>query len=817
MQSLLMLRNPHEMILPSRFTDNMPSTRAAGVAAAGWDDPSLPPWMMCDLPPLPPQGRAAFVSAPTSAAWLGHLLAIVALALTVLSLTWLLVPGLHAPMAGITPRQVLAAAVDAQRANTHTSSRAIAASAAVNSALVHAATPTGSPVGAGTSTPAISSQAPTTSPSLQGPVDHAPDSRYRAAQALADRGEDARALEAYARLAAEWPASAEVLNNIGVLQVRTGRLTDARQTFEQALRTSAPHAQAFDNLRQIYAELAARAYAQALQEPWKAADARNRYRMISEPPAALAAPPTPVQAAQPALAQDDSPRRRDIAPTLADRTETLIAQPANLMGATMHPPSSSRAEPSVNASPSAQTQSRRLLPAIHAGWLGSNLFGRDDSAAAPVPGAASGAATGMGWQFSLSRLASVTLLLAMLVVLAMAAVQSRAAKPGGKASVSVDSSQMDSTQLGTLPLSAEARLIEIYGLIGAADARGALAHAESLINDSPNFQLAQLVYGDLLLAQGMPLDSVGQGAGKLVNGAQLPQLKQEAIKRLHALRAAPPIGTVPSAFVQVAANTRHAVAVDATHSRLYVFENRASGLVLASSHYIATGRQGLGKRREGDQRTPLGVYFISGRLDARDLDDFYGVGALPLNYPNEHDRRHGRTGADIWLHGTPAAQHSPLPDSTGGCIVLANDDLRQLWRELTPLNTPVVIARHLDWVTPASLATQKRELLGVLDSWRLARSAGDLQRAMSFYSVDFKLGDASPAESRRHVERELAHAAARERELHEVTVLSWQDEGDRAVVSFTENIRGSRKAVMHRQYWNHEQGHWKLYSEGVLE
>jgi hypothetical protein len=169
------------------------------------------------------------------------------------------------------------------------------------------------------------------------------------------------------------------------------------------------------------------------------------------------------------------------------------------------------------------------------------------------------------------------------------------------------------------------------------------------------------------------------------------------------------------------------------------------------------------------------------------------------------------------VHGTPSAQHSPAPDSTNGCIVLANDDLRALWRELSPQNTPVVIARHLDWVTPASLATQKRELLGVLESWRVARSAGDVQHAMAFYSVDFRLGEATSAESRRHVERELAQGAARERELREVTVLSWQDEGDRAVISFTEIIRGSRKGVLHRQYWNHEQGHWKLYSEGVLE
>jgi hypothetical protein len=403
----------------------------------------------------------------------------------------------------------------------------------------------------------------------------------------------------------------------------------------------------------------------------------------------------------------------------------------------------------------------------------------------------------------------------MLVVLAMAAFQTRAAT--GRTEAKEDGS--NGAPATMLPQSAEARLIEIYRLIGAAESHDALAHAEALVNDSPNFQLAQLVYGDLLVSQGASLDGFGSGSATLGPAASAPlsQLQHEAVKRLQALRAAPPTGTVPSAFVQLASTTRHAIAVDATHSRLYVLENRASGLVLVSSHYIATGRQGVGKRREGDLRTPLGVYFISGRLDARDLDDFYGVGALPLNYPNEHDRRHGRTGADIWLHGTPPGQYSAPPDSTNGCIVMANDDLRRLWRELTPQHTPVVIARHLDWVAPQALATQRRELLGVLESWRLARSQADLPRALSYHSADYRLRDVTPAESRRAIEHELTSGGPRERELREVSVLSWQDEGDRAVVTFTEYIKGARQGVTHRQYWNHEQGHWKLYSEGVIE
>ena len=56
---------------------------------------------------------------------------------------------------------------------------------------------------------------------------------------------------------------------------------------------------------------------------------------------------------------------------------------------------------------------------------------------------------------------------------------------------------------------AEARLIEVYRMIGAADSRNALRKAEKLVGDYPNFQLAQLVYGDLLAARSRPLQNIG--------------------------------------------------------------------------------------------------------------------------------------------------------------------------------------------------------------------------------------------------------------------------------------------------------------------
>ncbi|MCE3272516.1 MAG: hypothetical protein K0S57_2913 [Ramlibacter sp.] len=88
---------------------------------------------------------------------------------------------------------------------------------------------------------------------------------------------------------------------------------------------------------------------------------------------------------------------------------------------------------------------------------------------------------------------------------------------------------------------AEARLIEIYKLIGQAQTRTALGRAEALVRDHPNFSLAQLVYGDLLMAQLRPVRAFGdvpeqhaQGGGQV-----LAELREESLLRMRALRERP--------------------------------------------------------------------------------------------------------------------------------------------------------------------------------------------------------------------------------------------------------------------------------------
>ncbi|MEX8517924.1 MAG: L,D-transpeptidase family protein [Leptothrix sp. (in: b-proteobacteria)] len=586
--------------------------------------------------------------------------------------------------------------------------------------------------------------------------------RLQQGATLAEQQQLAEAAEVFTQLIHDYPDLTEAYNDLAVLQAQQGRYAEARSNFENALRTSQSHATAYDNLARLYALQASQAYAKALQQRSAASDSAPRFTMMNE--------------------ISSSPWINPITPATGP-----VVVPAG--------DAASAASPQT-AAPS---------------WW-SRLFSR----------------TGAGPKIDRSGLAStdpelglgtmISLMLAVLacITLLFTAVQTRAATRGAKDDARPSSSR--SINSGA-PAAPEARLIEIYRLIGATHSREALTKAESLVNEMPNFQLAQLVYGDLLMAQGSPIEGFGKGALALGGNAAatLSQLQQEAQKRLQALNVKPPAGTVPRSFLHLASTVRHAIAVDTLHSRLYLFENRPSGPVQIASYYVALGRLGTGKAREGDLRTPLGIYFVTGRLDTRELDDFYGAGALPLNYPNEHDRLHGRTGSDIWLHGVPSDQYARPPNSTNGCIVLANDDLRRLWRDLAPVHTPVAIARELDWVDPQSLGNLRKELLTALDNWRQARSAGDIQRTLGFYTPDFRLHDANATDSRRNVERDLLSTGPREREVRDVSLLAWTEEGERVVVNFTEHVRGNRNGVGRRQYWSREGGQWKIYSEGAVE
>ncbi len=121
-----------------------------------------------------------------------------------------------------------------------------------------------------------------------------------------------------------------------------------------------------------------------------------------------------------------------------------------------------------------------------------------------------------------------------------------------------------------------------------------------------------------------------------------------------------------------------------------------SGAALVKEYKISLGGSPTGhKEREGDQRTPEGLYV----LDYKKKDSsFYR--AIHISYPNQQDRANARAGGYpsgglIMIHG----QRNGLGwlgwlvqkfDWTDGCIALSNSDMSEVWK-LVQAGTPIEI------------------------------------------------------------------------------------------------------------------------------
>jgi L,D-transpeptidase YnhG len=402
-----------------------------------------------------------------------------------------------------------------------------------------------------------------------------------------------------------------------------------------------------------------------------------------------------------------------------------------------------------------------------------------------------------------------------------------AASPSGLQSSSLTPARFDEVKpmLGQ----AEARLIGIYQLISQGQHREALARADQLVKDHPNFQLAHLVHGDLLSLQTRPVRQLGDvpDTKALAASQQLSTLREESRRRLLALTERPPEGSIPTQFLTLASQSRHAIAIDASRSRLYLFENlnparssatddRQPKLKLVGDFYISVGLSGIEKSVEGDKRTPLGVYYITSTLNPADLPDLYGVGALPINYPNPLDVQRGKTGSGIWLHGTPSDQFVRAPQASDGCVVLSNPDLERLLRTVQIRTTPVVIAPELQWVQPDALSSDREQFESVLEGWRRSRSEGNLAELKGFYSSRFSNQGRDLAQWWPRVESELRSTGPRELAIKDLSVLRWNDTDDTRVVTFGEVAAGQTRGVTKRQYWIRENDRWTIFFEGTI-
>ncbi len=342
---------------------------------------------------------------------------------------------------------------------------------------------------------------------------------------------------------------------------------------------------------------------------------------------------------------------------------------------------------------------------------------------------------------------------------------------------------------------------------------------EQLLQTEPNFRLARWLYADLLAARsGKKITPpVGGGSGVEIKAQDLAD---EASLRLHQQRKPPPAGHVPDGLLQAGASTKYVAVVDLANARLHVLENKAGKWQRVRNHFVGIGRKGFGKQTQGDLRTPVGIYRVTGFTPDDELPELYGAGALPLSYPNAWDRSKKRTGSGIWLHGVPRETYVRAPRSSEGCVTLANEDLLALRPYLQSGRAPVILSDRINWVAPAALEASRKEFLAQLEAWRQAWSSKNTARYLSYYADDFVSEDGmGRAQFAAFKQRVNAGKQFIKVALSEIEAYRYPGEPGLVMTSFKQDYRSDNLAkVSHKQqFWRRgHDGRWAIVSEETL-
>ncbi|MDO6512705.1 murein L,D-transpeptidase family protein [Neptuniibacter sp. 2_MG-2023] len=343
----------------------------------------------------------------------------------------------------------------------------------------------------------------------------------------------------------------------------------------------------------------------------------------------------------------------------------------------------------------------------------------------------------------------------------------------------------------------------------------ALTDLKQLTERRPDFRLAQLVYADILSAQaqGAPLSSSGSHSDK----QKIDGLISEAKVRLLMEMEKPSIDMLPADMLKMSENQKYAVVVDTRLSRLFLFENHDGIPVLVKDFYASYGRGGVGKEKRGDLKTPLGVYFITGRLEDKNLPSRYGSGALPLNYPNVWDERLGRTGNGIWLHGSPVETYSRPPKASEGCISLTNPDFIELDQKIDFKDTPVLVGHNIRWIKKQDWLAQSKRFNSLIERWAADWESLDHSRYIQNYATNYHDGKRDLKQFSSYKKRVNSSKEFIDVNVDNLSLYRYPDNPDLVVATFRQDYKSSNlqgKSIK-RQYWTFENDRWRIAYEGL--
>ena len=194
------------------------------------------------------------------------------------------------------------------------------------------------------------------------------------------------------------------------------------------------------------------------------------------------------------------------------------------------------------------------------------------------------------------------------------------------------------------------------------------------------------------------------------------------------------------------------LAVDKSSQTFWFFEQK-SPLQPVKQLPCTTGQEPGTKWREGDLKTPEGVYFIKQRINGGLDFGLYGDLAFTLNYPNPIDIINNRKGSGIWIHG----RGRPItPNESRGCVALNNGDVKDLDPMLTKRILPVVIANSVHWSKENPNASKEaQEVVAATLEWAKAWSRKTEDFFAFHDAAKFSIAQGEPFDEFRGHKRQL--------------------------------------------------------------
>ena len=344
-----------------------------------------------------------------------------------------------------------------------------------------------------------------------------------------------------------------------------------------------------------------------------------------------------------------------------------------------------------------------------------------------------------------------------------------------------------------------------------AGAPTSLANIQNLSGNHPTSNLMQLLMGDWLMVQAN--NEVLLSYPSALRKWRVAGLRNEAAQRLSYQSL--PQAYLPASILQLSDKHKHVLMLDAARSRLYVFENRDGEPHLIADYYASVGKAGIGKRKRGDNKSPIGIYSIERWRTDDALDELYGAGAYELSYPNNWDKRQGRTGSGIWIHGTPRVFNSRPPEASRGCVVINNDVLKSIRKKIGKPSI-VVLTPRSRWVPAEDWRLMRDAVRARVEQWRHDWESGNINRYLSHYAEEYKDDKRSYAAMIKATRRNAKKKTWLKVGIQNIDLFAYPEDKQQVFAVFDQNYRSNNYNVRYRkqQMWREKDGRLALVYEG---